>query len=119
MIDVNWEKYNCSAIIWGQNSKRKNNSFKFMISSSIMNHSVLVNEFKRSKLCHNRDDHFDKSLIYISYINCSKVFIFSIQIIPDKLIKAICWYASSWITLLKTCDNKMKIIEKIYIIKIK
>ena len=60
-----------------------------MISLSIMNHSILVNEFKRSKLRHNRDDRFDKSLVYISYINCSKVLIFLIQIISDKLIEAI------------------------------
>ena len=61
-----------------------------MISSSIINHFVLINEFKRSKLRHNQDDHFDKSSIYISYINHSKVFIFLIQTISDKLIKAIC-----------------------------
>ena len=30
------------------------------------------------KLCHNQDNYFDKSLIYILYINCSKIFIFSI-----------------------------------------
>ena len=61
-----------------------------MISSLIMNHSILVNEFKRSKLRHNRDDRFDKSLIYISYANRSKVLILSIQIILDKLIEVIC-----------------------------
>jgi len=61
-----------------------------MISSLIINHSILVNEFKRSKLCHNQDDRFDKSLIYISYINHSKILIFSIQTISNKLIKAIC-----------------------------
>ena len=49
-----------------------------MISSLIINHFILVNEFKRLKLYHNQDNYFDKSLIYISYINYFKIFIFLI-----------------------------------------